>query len=91
MGGATLGVFKPTPVGIVMAESNLTLAKALLYNRQARCAQRLSTRPHGHDEPEDIMSPTKLGPHNQCQGGGSAPSEGHGRSAAWTKHRNAPG
>ena len=33
---ATLGVLRSTPIGIIAAESGLTLARALLDHRQAR-------------------------------------------------------
>ena len=42
---ATLGVFQPTPLSIVAAESGLIPTRALLDHRQARFAQQLLARP----------------------------------------------
>lgn len=40
MGHVALGAFSSTPLGIVIAESKLTLARALLASRHTRFAQR---------------------------------------------------
>ena len=55
MGRATLGAFRSTPLGIVVAESGLTPARPLLNYRQARFAQRLHARPRDGEGPEEIL------------------------------------
>ena len=56
MGRASLGTFRSTALGIVMAGGKLTPAKVFLDNRQARYAQRLLARPAGHKGPEEMLS-----------------------------------
>lgn len=56
MGRSTLGVFKSTPLGIVVAESVLTPARALLNHRQAKFTQRLYARPRDGRGPEEILT-----------------------------------
>ena len=55
MGRATLGAFRSTPLGIVVAESALIPARTLLDHRKARFAQRLLARPEGGSGPEEIL------------------------------------
>ena len=55
MGRSTLGVFRPTPLGIVAAESGHTPARALLNCRQARFAYRLHARLKDGEGPEEIL------------------------------------
>ena len=55
MGRASLGVRQITPLGMVAAESGLTLARALLNHTQARFALRLLARPRGGGGQEEIM------------------------------------
>ena len=55
MGRATLGAFRSTSTGVVVAESKLTPARALLDHRQARLTQRLLARPQGGQGPEEIL------------------------------------
>ena len=55
MGRATLGAPRFTPLGIVVAESDLTPARALLDHRQARFARKLLTRPQGGGSGPEIM------------------------------------
>ena len=56
MGKAALGAFQSPPLGIVMAESGLTPARALLNHRQARFAQRLYARPADGQGTEEILA-----------------------------------
>lgn len=56
MGRATLGAFQSTPLGIVAAESSLTLARALPNHRHARFTQRLYARPEGGGGREEILT-----------------------------------
>ena len=53
MGGATVGAFRSTPLGIVTAESGF--ARALLDNRRANFTRRLFARPQGGAGPEEIL------------------------------------
>ena len=55
MGRASLGVRQTTPRGIVMAESGLTPARALLNHRQAQFALRLMARPDNGGCQEEIL------------------------------------
>ena len=55
MSRASLGAFPSTPRGIIMAESELTPARALLDHRRARFTQRLIARPQGGQGPEEIL------------------------------------
>ena len=55
MGRATLGAFQSTLRGIVMVESELTPARALLEYRQATFTRRLFARPQGGEGPEEIL------------------------------------
>ena len=55
MSRAALGAFPSTPRGIIMAESGITSARALLDHRRARFAQRLIARPQGGQGPEEIL------------------------------------
>ena len=55
MSRASLGAFPSTPRGIIMAESGLMPARALLDHRRARFAQRLIARPRGGQGPEEIL------------------------------------
>ena len=55
MGRATLGAFQSTPLRILMAESGLTPARALLNHRQAGFTRRLFARPQGGEGPEEIL------------------------------------
>ena len=52
MGGATLGGFRSTPLGVLAAESGFTPARALLNHRQASFARRLYARHQGGNGPE---------------------------------------
>ena len=56
MGRATLGALHSTPLGIVAAESGLTLARAPPDHRQARFTQRLLLRPRKHGGLEGTMT-----------------------------------
>ena len=56
MGSLTLGVFKSTPLGIIMAESGLTPARALVNRRLAKFIQRLYAGPRGGRGPEEILT-----------------------------------
>ena len=55
MGRASLGVRQTTPLGIVMAESALPPARALLDHRQAQFALRLMARPENGGGQEEIL------------------------------------
>ena len=55
MARSKLGVYQSTPRSIVMAESGLTPARALLDHRRARFAQRFLARPQGGQGPEEIF------------------------------------
>ena len=54
MDRATLGAFQLTPHGIVAEDSGLTLARALLYHRQAQFSQ-LYARLEDGGGPEEIL------------------------------------
>ena len=56
MARPTLGAFRSTPQGIIVAESGLTPARPLLEHRQARFAHRLYARPQGGGGPEEILT-----------------------------------
>ena len=56
MGRASLGVRRSTPVGIIMVESALPPARALLDHRQASFALRLLSRPVNSGGQEEILS-----------------------------------
>ena len=55
MARSALGAFRPTPQGILAAESDFTPARALLDHRQVRFAQRLLARPQDGGGPEEII------------------------------------
>ena len=55
MGRATLGAYRSTPLGMVVTESSLVPARALLNYRQSRFAQRLHARPRDGEGPEEIL------------------------------------
>ena len=56
MGRTALGVFRTAPLGIVMVESGLTPARALLNRHQAMLAQRLHARPKEGQGLEEILT-----------------------------------
>ena len=55
MGRASLGVRRTTPLGIITAESGLTLARTLLDHRQAQFTLRLMAPPGGGGGQEEIL------------------------------------
>ena len=59
MGRNMLGAAQST-LGIVVAESGLTPARALLDHRQASFTRRLFTRPQGGEGPEEILERREL-------------------------------
>lgn len=56
MARSTLGTFRSTLQGILLAESGLAPARTLLDYRQARFSQRLYARPRDGQGPEEILS-----------------------------------
>ena len=54
LAGASLGVRRTTPLGVVTAESALPPVRALLDRRQDRFALRLMARPRGGGEQEEV-------------------------------------
>ena len=61
MGRSPLGVRQTTPLGIIVAESGLTPARALLDFRQARFALRLMARPENGGGQEEILEKRAAG------------------------------
>ena len=67
MGRPTLGAFRSTPLGNVLAESGLTPARALLDHHQAKFTRRFFARPKGGQGPRR-SSPEKDRPSLRASG-----------------------
>ena len=91
MGRDTLGAFRPTPLGIVAAESGHTPARARLNHRQARFAHRLHARPKDGEGPEEILDREAAALTTRLRAAASLHPGGTVEAQEWGNRRLFPG
>lgn len=90
IGGATLGAFRSTPLGIVAAESGHTPARALLNHCQASPAYRLHARPKDGEGLEETLERGRSALSTRLRAAAS-PRQGHGRDPGMGEPPALPG